>query len=137
MKKVIALLAILIVVAGCNKSKDYEKDIKGTWKVYKYTLHGGDRTSQYKDYNIFFGDNNSYVNFQVATDTSYAIGGGGYHFEDDGNKLILTDTTLMQVDTVWVPHVTSQTYSVFNLTSVHVQLRTDSSELYMSKLIIK
>lgn len=134
MKKTIALLIILVVVAGCNKKKYYESDITGTWKVYKYTVRGGDKSSLYNDYNIFF-DGGKYSELHVINDTtSTLIGSGAYNFERDGDVLVLSDTTLELADTVWVPHVEQNKYTVYNLTSVHVQLRNDTSELYMEKL---
>jgi len=141
MKKIISLLLIIIVVAGCNKEKVYKENLNGVWQVYKYLLNNTDKTQQFQNqhpnYTITFTDAGAYTEFLTNPDSTYVT--GTYAFTDNDEKIVLQSTYYTYVtdsigDTIsTVPHIVERPYTIFNLTKDHVQLRNDTSQLYMNK----
>lgn len=148
MKKIYALLLILLVAAGCNKEKIYKDNLNGLWEVYKYILNNTDKTTQFKaehpNYTIAFTSDGQFTETQSSVDTT--IVSGTYAFEDNDEKIVLTnpyytysvntwvDTAFVtHYDTITIPHTLTRKYTIFNLTKDHVQLRNDTSQLYMDK----
>ncbi len=135
MKKIFPLLLTLLLAFGCNKEKIYQQNLNGEWSVYKYLLNNVDRydlfQSRYPGYKISFTDNGAFTETYVNTDTVQNV--GTYTFKDNDEKIVLTHTGYEMVDTVLVPHTVIREFTIFNLTKDHVQLSTDSSQLYMEK----
>ncbi|MCX6197716.1 MAG: hypothetical protein NTY88_00655 [Bacteroidetes bacterium] len=148
MKKIYALLLILLVVAGCNKEKIYKDNLNGLWEVYKYILNNTDKTTQFQtthpNYTIAFTSDGKFTETQSFIDTT--IVNGTYTFEDNDEKIVLQneyytyyidtlyDTAMIAYyDTLELPHTLTRKYTIFNLTKDHVQLRNDTSQLYMDK----
>lgn len=151
MKKIsgVVLIAVLILVAGCNKDKMYTTDLTGTWHVYKYLYRNVDETAQYlaanQGYSITFSSNGQFTEEDsVIHDTT--IGGvvypvvtynnvnkGTWAFANKYVNLLLTDTTYVLHDTVLVPSLTVRTYTIFDLTGASVQLNTDTTQVYYAK----
>jgi hypothetical protein len=152
MKKILSILviALVVVVAGCNKDKLYTKDLTGTWHVYKYLFKNVDETAQWLAanpiYTIIFSSNGTFVELNGATvhdttingvnyaDTTYAYQNHGtYSFANHYVNLILTDSTYVLNDTVLVPTLTQRTYTIFDLSGSDVQLDTDTTQFYLAK----
>ena len=152
MKKIISLLLIVLVAAGCNKEKIYKADLAGNWTVYKYLLYNVDQTQQFQNqhpgFNITFTSGGQFTEYYTTTvdtiingnlvaDTVNASVPGTYSFANNDEMLVLTNTytAYRLVDTTYVPYTATnvQQYTIFNLTANHVQLRTDTSQLYMTK----
>ncbi|MFM2305561.1 MAG: hypothetical protein RLZZ367_230 [Bacteroidota bacterium] len=141
-KKLLAVLVVLVVVAaGCNKEKIYKDNLNGTWEVYKYLLRNVDKTQLFKtqnpNYQISFTSGGQFTEMVTNPDTAYV--NGTYSFADNDEKIVLVNTyntfTLDTAgDTVFIPHTLKREFTIFNLTKDHVQLRNDSSQLYMDKL---
>lgn len=133
MKKLLAAFLLLVVAAGCNKEKVYKDNLNGTWQVYKYLLHNVDKTvawgAQYPGYEIAFTDGGAFTETFYAPDTSSVT--GTYSFTDNDEKLVLENTYLDLSDST--TKTLKREFTIFNLTKDHVQLRTDSSQYYMSK----
>ena len=151
MKKLLPVLLLLIVAAiGCNKEKVYTDNLQGEWNVYKYLLYNVDRSSLFANanpgYSITFDGSNFIESTVLATapDTIRNSVNGTFTFDDNDEKLVLnyvgtrytpvTDTSGNVVDSIAVPYAYKREYTIFNLTKDHVQLRNDSSQLYMRKL---
>lgn len=146
MKKLLPVLLLLVMAAGCNKEKIYTDNLQGDWEVYKYLLYNVDRTTlyntQYPGYKITFSGSNFTETYGTPDTTTIT---GSYVFEDNDEKIVLsyitytytpvTDTSGNVVDSIEVPHNKKREYTIFNLTKDHVQLRNDSSQLYMRKLV--
>lgn len=139
-KKVIMWLIVLVAAAGCNKEKIYKENLEGIWNVYKYLLNNNDKTttfnSQYPGYTITFTKDGNFTEFYVNPDSTYI--NGTYAFADNDEKIVLTSSyntfTLDSLgDTTYTAHNVDRSYTIFNLTRDHVQLRNDSSQLYMEK----
>jgi len=139
-KKILALLLILVVIAGCNKEKIYKENLEGVWEVYKYLLNNVDKTIQFKsqhpNYTITFTKDGKFTEFLTNPDSVYVY--GEYTFADNDEKIVLTNTYNTFVldtagDTIFTPHTIERAYTIFNLTKDHVQLRNDTSQLYMDK----
>lgn len=132
MKKLFAALMLLVFIAGCSKEKIYKENLNGEWSVYKYLLYNVDRTTLFNtnnpDYKITFTDAGAFTESTTADTVT-----GTYSFIDNDEKILLTHTTFVWVDTVEVPKEVKREYTIFNLTKDHVQLRNDSSQLYMEK----
>ncbi|MDB5281582.1 MAG: hypothetical protein JWO06_657 [Bacteroidota bacterium] len=152
MKKILSLLMIVVLVAGCNKEKTYKADLAGTWNVYKYLLYNVDQTQQFQNqhagyYITFTADNkfteyytttfDTVINGNLTADTVTTPIAGTYTFTNNDEMIVLDNTVTAYnlVDTVYVPYTytNERKYTIFNLTADHVQLRNDSSQLYMSK----
>ena len=152
MKKIISLvvLALVLVVAGCNKEKIYIKDLTGTWHVYKFLFKNVDETSQWLAlhpyYTITFTSDGKFVEKDNATvhdtvingvnyaDTVYgSVKSGTYSFASHDVKLILTDSAYVLMDTVLVPTLINRTYTIFDLSGSNVQLDTDTTQFYYAK----
>lgn len=136
MNKLFPLLMLLVVIAGCSKEKIYKENLNGEWSVYKYLLHNVDRTTLFKatypDYKLVCTDGGQFTEtYQGSPDS--VTNTGTYAFIDNDEKIVLTHTTYVMVDTVLVPKVVEREFTIFNLTKDHVQLRDDSSQLYMEK----
>lgn len=148
MKKIVSLLVIIAMAAGCNKEKIYKENLSGVWHVYKYLLYNNDKTlqfqSQHPNYSISFTEAGEFTEFMTNPDTSVIT--GTYSFEDNDEKIVLThiyntftidtqwvDSVNFVWDTTFIPHNFIRKYTIFNLTKDHVQLRNDTSQLYMSK----
>lgn len=124
---------VLVVAAGCSKEKIYKENLKGEWQVYKYLLHNVDKTTTfaatYPNYTITFTDGGSFTEFYASPDS--IVVDGTYSFADNDEKLVLENEYLDVTDS------TNKTYrrefTIFNLNEDHVQLKTDSSQLYMKK----
>lgn len=139
-KKIISLLFLFAFAAGCNKEKIYKENLEGVWGVYKYLLNNNDKTttfsSRYPGYTITFTKDGAFTEFYVNPDSTYV--NGTYSFADNDEKIVLTSTystfTLDSLgDTTFTTHNLDRSYTIFNLTRDHVQLRNDSSQLYMEK----
>ena len=152
MKKIISLVAIalVLVIASCNKDKLYTKDLTGTWHVYKYLFRNVDETAQWLAanplYTITFTSDGKFVeklngtvhdtviNGVTYADTSYAASNSGtYSFANHDVNLILTDSTYVLMDTVLVPTLINRTYTIFDLSGSNVQLDTDTTQFYLAK----
>jgi hypothetical protein len=128
MKLYFCLFLLILILPGCKKEQTvYQSNIKGTWQVYKYVLYNIQETGvfqdNYTDYTIKFDGAGNYSEFyhnSVDTFTPH----GTYYFTSYYNTLVLTQSQ---------PDSLVRTYSVFDLTGSAVQLRTDTSQLYMSK----
>ncbi|HWB64720.1 MAG TPA: membrane lipoprotein lipid attachment site-containing protein [Chitinophagales bacterium] len=138
MKRIFIFLLMLVAVAGCKKKETvYSDDLQGTWQVYKYLFRNVDQTQQFQNqyggYTITFTNSGTFVeSYHNASDSTTL--NGTYSFTGNDEMLVLEDSTYTLVDTVLVSHYTKREYTIFNLTSSHVQLRNDSTQLYMSKL---
>ena len=141
MKKWLALLLIAGTIAGCNKEKIYKADLTGEWTVYKYLLNNTDKTPQFQNqhpnYTITFTDGGQFTEFMTNPDSTYTY--CNYSFTNNDEKIVLeniyytylTDSIGDTISTF--PHPVDRPYTIFNLTSDHVQLRNDTSQLYMNK----
>jgi hypothetical protein len=136
MKKIVAFVFVLAVIAGCNKEKIYKENLNGTWKVYKYLLRNVDKTSlfnaQFPNYYITFTDAGQYTEFYINPDSTFVT--GTYSFDDNDEKIILENTYLDPIDSV--NKTIKRKYTIFNLTRDHVQLRNDTSQLYMDTVLL-
>lgn len=152
MKKIFTLAGILFLFAACNKEKVYKQELSGSWQVYKYLLRNVDQTQQFQNehnnYLLSFTEGGTFSESYTATQDSL-IGGsvvadtvntnysGTYSFAQNDQMLVLTNTVTAYKlqDTVYVPYTYTLTrkYTIFNLTSNHVQLRNDTSQLYLVK----
>ena len=139
-KKLFSLLLVLVVIAGCNKEKIYKDNLKGVWEVYKYLLNNTDKTLQFQNqhpnYTITFTDDGKFTEFLTNPDSVFV--NGTYSFADNDEKIVLeniyysyTTDTAGHLDSL--SHTLSRPYTIFNLTKDHVQLRNDTSQLYLSK----
>ncbi|MES2620087.1 MAG: membrane lipoprotein lipid attachment site-containing protein [Bacteroidota bacterium] len=151
MKKMISLLLIIIVVAGCNKEKIYKENLEGTWQVYKYLLYNVDKTqyfeSRHPNYSISFTTSGGFTETEINSVPDTIAVTGTYSFEDNDEKLVLshfnltyrTDSIGMDTlgytiyDTLEIRTEILRKYTIFNLSKDHVQLRNDTSQLYMNK----
>lgn len=151
MKKILGfvVVALIIVVAGCNKDKLYSKDLTGTWHIYKYLYKNVDETNQYltanAGYTITFTSDGKFVEKSASVhdtviggviypDTTYSgVNAGTWAFANKDIELVLTDSTLVLRDTVLVPTTRSRTYTIFDLTGSSVQLDTDTTQVYYAK----
>jgi hypothetical protein len=134
MKKVFILLGFITIIAGCTKTSTLDQQaITGNWVLYKYVLRNADQTNMfetmYPGYSITFLASGAFV----ITDTTGFAKGGTYHFTSNYQKIALDDTMPVFVDSILVDSIVEQQYSIFNLSSVSLQLRNDSSELYLEK----
>lgn len=139
-KKLLSLLLIIGLIAGCSKEKIYKDNLNGVWGVYKYLLNNVDKTNQFKaqhpNYTITFTNSGSFTEFLTNPDSTYVT--GTYSFADNDEKIVLENTYNTFVldtlgDTVYIPHTLKREYTIFNLTKDHVQLRNDTSQLYLDK----
>lgn len=132
----VIITALLFLVAGCSKEKVYNENLEGTWGVYKYLWQNIEQTNQfiarYPSYSITFTNDGKFVEQFANPDT--VIINGTYTFTDQLEKIELEHTAVKLVDTVEVPYQVKRKYTIFNLTRTHVQLRNDTSQLYMKKL---
>lgn len=140
MKKIFFLLVVLVVIAGCNKEKIYKDNLNGIWQVYKYLFNNVDKTltfqNQHPNYTITFTNDGKFTEFLTNPDSAYVY--GTYTFANNDEKIVLENTyntlTFDSIgDTIRTPHTLKRDYTIFNLTKDHVQLRNDSSQLYMNK----
>jgi hypothetical protein len=154
MKKISGLLmiALVILIAACNKQKIDTKQLTGTWRVYKYLYQNADETSQWllanPLYRITFTSNGTFVEKDQAAIHDTVIGGvtyadtvyghtnsGTYAFSNNYTHLILTDTILVLQDTVLVPTLVQRNYTMFDLSGSNVQLDSaNTAEYYLIKL---
>ena len=145
MKKLFSLVLIILVVAGCNKEKIYKENLEGVWQVYKYLLNNTDKTVQFQNenpnYTITFTQDGKFSELRVNPDSVYV--NGSYSFADNDEKIVLDHTYFTYTitvdtnglpDTLTVSHPVERKYTIFNLTRDHVQLRNDTSQLYMNKV---
>jgi hypothetical protein len=153
MKKISGLLviALLLVIAGCNKDKKDTNDLVGTWHVYKYLYQNADETTQFLQmnplYNITFTASNTFTERNAASihdtviagvtyaDTTYGYTNHGtWAFANNYTHLILTDTVYVLQDTILVPTLAQRNYTMFDLSGSNVQLDSAStSEYYLIK----
>jgi len=139
-KKIFSLLVVILVIAGCNKEKIYKENLAGVWGVYKYLLNNTDKTTQFKaehpNYSITFTNDGQFTEFLTNPDSTYTS--GTYSFTDNDEKILLENTYNTFVldsigDTIYTPRNLKREYTIFNLTKDHVQLRNDTSQLYLDK----
>lgn len=139
-KKLLSILLVLVLIAGCSKQKTYKENLEGTWEVYKYLLRNVDKTLQFQsenpNYTITFTSSGAFTEFMTNPDSVYIT--GTYTFKDNDEKILLetiyNDFVLDTVgDTIFIPRTVKREYTIFNLTRTHVQLRNDTSQLYMAK----
>lgn len=129
MKRVFFLAAILLVVASCNKGKEFTADLQGQWYVYKMLKNNIDVTAvvPYSDtlhnYRITFAGNNFTECNQFPQDTIPVCISGTWAFKDSYQSVVLTDT----INGV-------REYTVFNLQGDHVELRRNGENRYFRKL---
>lgn len=139
-KKILSLLLIIVLIAGCSKEKIYKDNLNGIWEVYKYLLHNVDKTLQFQNqhpnYTITFTNDGKFTEFLTNPDSLYVY--GTYSFADNDEKIVLENvynTFALDTagDTIYTPHTITREYTIFNLTKDHVQLRNDTSQLYLDK----
>lgn len=139
-KKLLSIAIVLVLIAGCSKEKEYKKNLEGTWEVYKYLLRNVDKTSlfatQNPNYTITFTNSGQFTEFVTNPDSTYV--NGTYSFKDNDEKIVLeniynTFTLDTAGDTIFTPRTIKREFTIFNLTGDHVQLRNDTSQLYLSK----
>lgn len=151
MKKIsgIVVVALLVVLAACNKDKLFTQDLTGTWHIYKFLYKNVDETAQFlaanAGYTITFTSDHKFVekfasvhdttiNGVVYPDTTYSgLNSGTWAFANKDINLVLTDSTLVLHDTILVPTVRIRTYTIFDLTGASVQLDTDTTQAYYQK----
>lgn len=134
MRKTLPALLAVIILAACNKDKIKKEDLVGLWDCYKYLHRNIDRTDDFKaqnpGYYIRFDESGTFEESAIADitvdpqgnpDTTFAVVTGNWEFADN-EKLILTDSVF-----------TKRTYSIFNLQTDHVQLRSDTAQYYLVK----
>jgi hypothetical protein len=127
MKKVLTILFVVFFAASCNKEKTMKASLEGQWNVYKYLQYNIDRTTDFlarhpQFYITFSGDGKFVESFLPTGDTIPTIAAGTWAFTENLDKIELVDTING-----------NRFYTVFNLTDNHVQLRNDTSQLYMRK----
>ncbi|MBL7778361.1 MAG: hypothetical protein JNK66_08730 [Chitinophagales bacterium] len=136
MKKLLLIAFIFAVIAGCNKEKIYKENLNATWKVYKYLLFNVDKTTQfnstYPGYLITFTKDGKFTEFYTNPDSTFV--NGTYYFEQNDEKIVLENPYLSLPDSV--TKTAKRKYTIFNLTRDHVQLRSDTSQLYMDTVQI-
>jgi hypothetical protein len=139
-KTILPLLVVILVIAGCNKEKIYKDNLNGVWQVYKYLLNNVDKTLQFQNqhpnYTITFTNDGKFTEFLTNPDSVYVS--GTYSFTDNDEKIVLENAYNTYAfdtagDTIFIPHTLTRAYTIFNLTKDHVQLRNDTSQLYMNK----
>jgi hypothetical protein len=158
MKKIsgILVIALLMIIAGCNKDKKDTNELVGTWRVYKYLYQNADETTQWEaahgPYRITFLANGTFVEHDSGytqnitlngvnyVDTLYGINRGGtWAFANNYTHLILTDTAYLPVppaDTSVAPTLVQRNYTMFDLSGSNVQLDSAStSEYYYIKVM--
>ena len=78
MKKILLLLAVILVIAGCNKEKIYKDDLNGIWQVYKYLQRNVDKSQQFQNqhpnYTITFTSDGKFTEFLTNPDSTYTNG---------------------------------------------------------------
>lgn len=140
-KKIFSLLVIILVIAGCNKEKTYKDNLNGVWQVYKYLHDNVDKTTQFQTehpgYSLTMTNDGKFTELVVNPDSTYV--NGTYSFADNDEKIVLenaynTFTLDTAGDTLFTLHTVKRAYTIFNLTKDHVQLRNDTSQLYLAKL---
>ena len=141
MKKILLLLAVILVIAGCNKEKIYKDDLNGIWQVYKYLQRNVDKSQQFQNqhpnYTITFTSDGKFTEFLTNPDSTYT--NGSYAFADNIEKIVLTHTDYSNFsidtlgDTTFIPATIEREYTIYNLTKTHVELFNDTSALYMNK----
>lgn len=133
MKKIYAMLLVVLVAVGCNKEKVYKDNLNGEWTLYKYLLYNTDKTSvfqsRFPNYAITFSDAGTFSEFYTNPDSVNIT--GTYYFEDNLEKIVLENQYLDLSDSI--TKTWKRKYTIFNLTKTHVQLRNDTSQLYLSK----
>jgi hypothetical protein len=135
MKKVFVLVPFVILIAACTKTDaTYKQEIVGSWTLYKYLFRNADQTHQfdsiYQGYMISFTAAGAFI----ETDTTGLSNSGTYHFTSNNKVLALDYPVPHFVDSVLVDTNIERQYTIFNLNSASVQLRNDSSELYLQKI---
>jgi ABC-type glycerol-3-phosphate transport system substrate-binding protein len=153
MKKISGLLlvALVILIAACNKQKTDAKELTGTWHVYKYLYQNADETAQWllanPLYTITFTSNGTFVEKDGAQIHDTVIGGvtyadtvysgtnsGTYAFANNYTHLILTDSITVLQDSVLVRIPAQRNYTMFDLSGSNVQLDSaNTSEYYLIK----
>jgi len=128
MKKLLGIALLAFVLVACNKEKVMKSSLEGEWNVYKYLQYNIDRTTDFlgrhPQYSLVFTSDGKFVeSFLPTGDTIPTVAAGTWAFADNLEKLQLIDTVYG-----------TRTYTVFNLTDNHVQLRNDTSQLYLRKL---
>lgn len=133
MKKLLLAVFVLAFAVGCNKEKVYKDNLNGEWTVYKYLLYNTDKTSTFNaqnpNYSITFTDAGAFSEFVTNPDTTITT--GTYSFKDNLEKIVLENQYLDLTDSL--TKTRKREYTIFNLTKTHVQLRSDSSQLYLEK----
>ena len=146
MRKLLPVLLLLVIAAGCNKEKIYTDNLQGEWDLYKYLLYNVDRTSlfdaQNPGYKIVFEGSN-FIERRDSLGSDSIV--GSFSFADNDEKIVLLyktytytpvlDSANNVIDSIEVAKDAKREYTIFNLTKDHVQLRNDSSQLYMRKLV--
>jgi hypothetical protein len=88
--------------------------------------------AQFPNYYITFTDAGQYTEFYINPDSTFVT--GTYSFDDNDEKIILENTYLDPIDSV--NKTIKRKYTIFNLTRDHVQLRNDTSQLYMDTVLL-
>jgi hypothetical protein len=149
MRKLLPVLLIVLLVWGCNKEKIYKENLNGTWDVYKYLFNNTDKTSKFLSdnpgYSISFTNDGKITEQNVPSAGDTMLVYGTYSFTDNDQKILLVNvfysttyhydsTNTVIIDSTINTTTKKREYTIFNLTKDHVQLRNDSSQLYMRKL---
>jgi hypothetical protein len=123
-KGLVIFLGLIIILAGCSKSKQLTNDLTGTWIVYKATYNNVEDQAladSLLNYSVTFTSNGQYTTQNIfGTDTLHTL--GTWQFQNSYSQLVFTDTSHVQT-----------TYTMLNLTGNSVELLRNGYDRYMRK----
>jgi len=130
MRKTLAIIALVALLASCSKTTENTNNLAGRWTIYKLTRQNIEQTSPVTDttlnYSITFTTDGKFLEKNaytpLLTDTFYNL--VAWTFLKDFSQLQLTDTAKGNK---------ARVYTIFNLTENHVELTRNSETRYMRK----
>jgi len=117
----LSILALLILVASCNKNKPVARKIEGKWHLYKLLLNNGAYIDKDEVYEFAKGatDGSTYADWTryTAADTVRGI----YVVSEKGQKIILRveTTTPVTADTAQMEDMDRKTLIIRTKAGVH------------------